>query len=242
MTSTGTRRLLSFLWSRNHADGSTHSDGKADFVWIDPRTGAAKAWLNNYPNSPRWLEQPEMARGVGASGSSVRFAVLQDTGRASYVAVDPNNGAISASLNGCKDLGPPPNNNTKPCVAINAYYTIKKYFVTTMNVVAYEDGKKVCEDFGVGHTLTDDIWTMKCSGITIKGKYRGAGRTDVWHYDNTKSGVTRDIPTSGTGTWSEQCKDNDPRDPEDHWTCLFATFASIDTCGMVLKPIAVPDS
>lgn len=37
--------------------------------------------------------------------------MLQDTARASYVAVDPTNGAISAWLNGCNNLGKPRRNN-----------------------------------------------------------------------------------------------------------------------------------
>ncbi|KAK2749084.1 hypothetical protein CKAH01_06581 [Colletotrichum kahawae] len=83
-----------------------NGDGKADYIWTRPRDGAAKVWLNNYPNQPTWLEQPEIAGGVGASGASIRYAVLQNTGRASYVAVDRSDGAISAWLNGCKEHGP----------------------------------------------------------------------------------------------------------------------------------------
>jgi hypothetical protein len=36
---------------------------------------------------------------------NVRYAQLQDTGRASYVAINPDDGAIAAWLNGCNDLG-----------------------------------------------------------------------------------------------------------------------------------------
>ncbi|KAK1448624.1 hypothetical protein CMEL01_07939 [Colletotrichum melonis] len=86
-------------------------DGKADYVWTRARDGAARVWLNNYPNQPTWLEQPEIAGGVGVSGSDVKYAILQNTGRASYVAVDRTNGAIAAWLNSCTQLGDHPRPN-----------------------------------------------------------------------------------------------------------------------------------
>ncbi|KAK1523960.1 uncharacterized protein CCOS01_09047 [Colletotrichum costaricense] len=88
-----------------------NGDGKADYVWTRARDGAARVWLNNYPNQPTWLEQPEIAGGVGVSGSDVRYAILQNTGRASYVAVDRTNGAIAAWLNSCTQLGDHPRPN-----------------------------------------------------------------------------------------------------------------------------------
>ncbi|KAI3557278.1 hypothetical protein CABS03_11863 [Colletotrichum abscissum] len=88
-----------------------NGDGKADYVWTCARDGAAGVWLNNYPNQPTWLEQPEIAGGVGVSGSDVRYAILQNTGRASYVAVDRTNGAIAAWLNSCTQLGDHPRPN-----------------------------------------------------------------------------------------------------------------------------------
>ncbi|TIC96910.1 hypothetical protein CH35J_007763 [Colletotrichum higginsianum] len=88
-----------------------NGDGKADYVWTRARDGAARVWLNNYPNQPTWLEQPEIAGGFGVSGNDVRYAILQNTGRASYVAVDRTNGAISAWLNSCVQLGDPPRPN-----------------------------------------------------------------------------------------------------------------------------------
>ncbi|KAK1526716.1 hypothetical protein CPAR01_13244 [Colletotrichum paranaense] len=88
-----------------------NGDGKADYVWTRARDGAARVWLNNYPNQPTWLEQPEIAGGVGVSGSDVRYAILQNTGRASYVAVDRTNGAIAAWLNSCTQLRDHPRPN-----------------------------------------------------------------------------------------------------------------------------------
>jgi hypothetical protein len=83
------------------------SDGKADYVWTRALDGAAFWYKNNYPNLPTWLPGIEIAGGVGTSGATVRYAKLQSTGRASYVAVNPTNGAIAAWLNGCDNLGAP---------------------------------------------------------------------------------------------------------------------------------------
>ncbi|KAL4861685.1 SGNH hydrolase-type esterase domain-containing protein [Aspergillus spectabilis] len=85
-----------------------NGDGKADYVWTRASDGAAWYWQNNYPNTPTWLEQGRIAGGVGTSGMNVRYAQLQDTGRASYVAINPDDGAIAAWLNRCNDLGPEP--------------------------------------------------------------------------------------------------------------------------------------
>lgn len=48
---------------------------------------------------------------MGVSGAAIRYAVLQNTGRASYVAVDRSDGSISAWLNGCNELGNVPRSN-----------------------------------------------------------------------------------------------------------------------------------
>ncbi|KAI9170782.1 hypothetical protein HJFPF1_00255 [Paramyrothecium foliicola] len=85
-----------------------NGDGKADYVWTRAHDGAAWVWLNNYPNKPTWLAQPQIAGGVGVSGADVRYATLQKTGRASYIAVDRNDGAIAGWLNGCNNLGASP--------------------------------------------------------------------------------------------------------------------------------------
>jgi hypothetical protein len=90
-----------------------NGDGRADYVWTNAMEGRVRVWLNNYPNQPPWLEQGEIATGVGTSGACVRWAVLQHTGRASYLAVDPNNAAVSAWLNGC-DSNIPPQSHPPP--------------------------------------------------------------------------------------------------------------------------------
>lgn len=89
----------------------TNGDGKADYVWTSILDGSVRVWFDNYPNLSTWLDQGNIAGGVGTSGANVRWATVQKTGRASYVAVDPNRGALAAWLNGCDNTGPEP---TKP--------------------------------------------------------------------------------------------------------------------------------
>ncbi|KAK7973640.1 elongation factor Tu GTP binding domain-containing protein [Apiospora arundinis] len=88
-------------------------DGRADYVWTSALDGRVRVWLNDYPKLPTWRAQGEVAGGVGTAGSNIRWAQLQGTGRADYVAVDPGTGAVAAWLNGCDALGddrprPPP--------------------------------------------------------------------------------------------------------------------------------------
>ncbi|KAL4939991.1 hypothetical protein BDV06DRAFT_224534, partial [Aspergillus oleicola] len=85
-----------------------NGDGKADYIWTRALDGAAYVWLNNYPNTPTWLERGQIASGVGSSGMTIRWADLQNTGRASYITVNPDDGSIAAWLNRCNDLGPKP--------------------------------------------------------------------------------------------------------------------------------------
>ncbi|KAL2066782.1 hypothetical protein VTL71DRAFT_2854 [Oculimacula yallundae] len=82
-----------------------NGDGKADYIWTHPTTGASTVWLNNFPMSPKYLQQPEIAGGVGVSGNNVRYVYVQKTGRASYVALDQNTGAFSAWLYNCPFRG-----------------------------------------------------------------------------------------------------------------------------------------
>ncbi|KAL2212798.1 hypothetical protein CC79DRAFT_1267941 [Sarocladium strictum] len=78
-----------------------NGDGKADYVWTRKFDGRTRVWFNNYPNSPRWREDGEIAGGVGTAGSNIRWGKLTSTGRADYIAIDPYNGAIAPWLNGC---------------------------------------------------------------------------------------------------------------------------------------------
>lgn len=78
-----------------------NGDGKADYVWTRKLDGRVLVWYNEYPNLPAWREGGEIAAGVGTSGANIRYARLTSTGRADYVAVDPESGAIAPWLNGC---------------------------------------------------------------------------------------------------------------------------------------------
>jgi hypothetical protein len=89
------------LLSSNFADQTLKSDGKADYIWTSALDGSVRAWYNNYPNQPTWLEQGKIADGVGISGNCIRYARITRLSKTSYVAVDPNTGAIAAWLNGC---------------------------------------------------------------------------------------------------------------------------------------------
>jgi hypothetical protein len=88
-------------------------DGKADYVWTQAHDGATIVHLNNCPNKPTWLPGQVVAGGVGTSGANVRFAGLQNTGRASYLAIDPSYGSLSAWHNGCTEIIPSKQNNTR---------------------------------------------------------------------------------------------------------------------------------
>lgn len=53
------------------------SDGKADYLWINPPNGIVRAWTDNYPDSPAWLDSGEYAGSVAMPGTNIRFAKLQ---------------------------------------------------------------------------------------------------------------------------------------------------------------------
>jgi FG-GAP-like repeat len=79
-------------------------DGKADYLWVDQTTGETKMWRNGGVGSGGnwiWTPQGEIATGVGAVGSLVRFADLGGTGRADYLTIVPNSLGVRQWLNGC---------------------------------------------------------------------------------------------------------------------------------------------
>jgi len=86
-------------------------DGKADYVWTSKLDGRARVWYNQYPDKPTWLEGGEIAGGVGTSGANIRYATLQNTGRADYVAIEPKTGAFAAWLGGCGLFNDSPKNH-----------------------------------------------------------------------------------------------------------------------------------
>lgn len=92
-------------------------DEKADYVWTRSIDGVAKVWYNNYEfkedgNEDKsrygWREGGVFASGVGANGDNVRYAIMDKSGRSSYVVLDPATGAPAAWLNGCDNKGDSP--------------------------------------------------------------------------------------------------------------------------------------
>ncbi|KAL5347503.1 hypothetical protein ACLOAV_007815 [Pseudogymnoascus australis] len=94
-----------------------NGDEKADYVWTRSIDGVAKVWYNNYEFKEEgqedksrygWREGGVFASGVGANGDNVRYAIMDKSGRSSYVVLDPATGAPAAWLNGCDDKGDSP--------------------------------------------------------------------------------------------------------------------------------------
>lgn len=80
-------------------------DGKADYLIIDPSTGAITAWQNNGGDNggPGWSYLGQVAKGAGPS-ALVRFGDVNGDGKADFLVVDPNTGAVTAWLNNGMDL------------------------------------------------------------------------------------------------------------------------------------------
>jgi lysophospholipase L1-like esterase len=92
------------------APGSTvqfadvNGDGLADYLVVDPTSGAVQVWLNGGPNPAGgqyfWYPQGTVAAGVLAPpGSQVIFADINHDGYADYLSVSSVNGSIKAWLN-----------------------------------------------------------------------------------------------------------------------------------------------
>lgn len=80
-----------------------NGDGKADYIYLDDKTGAVQAYMNggkntNAANGWLWIETGKIASGV-APGKQVHFADINGDGKADYLAVD-GAGAVTAYLNG----------------------------------------------------------------------------------------------------------------------------------------------
>lgn len=207
-------------------------------MWLNPLDGSSKVWFNNYPNKPTWLEQPEIAGGVGISGSSVRWAYLQDTGRASYVAMDPDTGALSAWLNGCPDRGPPPQVNKNPCVSVRGIFRYHLFTGDTVNIEFYEDGKLVCKGRAHKFLASDEtVWDVGCDDkVTSRGSLDGARGDEGWSYENSDGPVIRKLEFALDASWTIECGGRENRPIR----CLRQTFHSRDKCGMELEPIDKP--
>ena len=77
-----------------------NGDGFDDYLAV-AGNGAMSPWLNIGAKPGGWLWYPKgvVATGVGAPGTSIRFAELNGDRRADYVVVDPQSGALRAWLN-----------------------------------------------------------------------------------------------------------------------------------------------
>ncbi len=80
-----------------------NNDGYADYLVVDPATGAVKAWLNgggaSAGGSWTWTALGTIADGGGTNGWPVQFADIDGDGAADYLVVAPSNGATWAWLN-----------------------------------------------------------------------------------------------------------------------------------------------
>ncbi|KAM3502822.1 hypothetical protein MY11210_008947 [Beauveria gryllotalpidicola] len=73
-------------------------------------TGRCKSGSTCIRSGPRWRHVGVVRARVGTAGANTRFAKLTGTrrrrtgsGRADYVVVEPDTGAVAAWLNGCED-------------------------------------------------------------------------------------------------------------------------------------------
>ncbi|KAL6354196.1 hypothetical protein LRP88_12530 [Fusarium phalaenopsidis] len=81
-----------------------NGDGLADYVWTQSIDGAVRVWLNQYPEP--WKDIGVISGDAGTSGNNIRWATLQEGGRADFIIIDPKTGAIGAWLNSCDNLAP----------------------------------------------------------------------------------------------------------------------------------------
>jgi hypothetical protein len=80
-----------------------NGDGKADYIIIDDKTGAATVYINGGQNSNanlgwNWIPSGKIASGI-APGKTIQFADIDGDGKADYLSVDAR-GGVTAYLNG----------------------------------------------------------------------------------------------------------------------------------------------
>ncbi|MFE1442709.1 GDSL-type esterase/lipase family protein, partial [Streptomyces sp. NPDC058739] len=84
-----------------------NGDGRTDYLQVNDNS-SVKAWINGGPNPKdpadarsEWLWWPQgtIANGVGATGSSIRFADINGDGRTDYLQVNDNS-SVKAWING----------------------------------------------------------------------------------------------------------------------------------------------
>ncbi|KAH7006558.1 SGNH hydrolase-type esterase domain-containing protein [Fusarium venenatum] len=73
-----------------------NGDGKADYVWIHPKTGEIRCWINNLPD--HWTPAGGNSNGVIGSGvgpaETIYIADMNGDGMADYLVVDPSKGSV----------------------------------------------------------------------------------------------------------------------------------------------------
>lgn len=81
-------------------------DGKADYLVVDVHTGALTCWLNHLPApwAPAGADGGIIADGAGP-GNAIFFADMNGDGKADYLVVDDNSGAVTVFWNGGADPG-----------------------------------------------------------------------------------------------------------------------------------------
>ncbi|KAJ4208903.1 hypothetical protein NW759_013504 [Fusarium solani] len=77
-----------------------NGDGKADYVWIHPKTGEIGCWLNNLPKpwSPAGNNNSIIGSGVGPA-KTIFLADMNGDGMDDYLVVDPDNGSVQVWWN-----------------------------------------------------------------------------------------------------------------------------------------------
>ncbi|KAJ4199065.1 hypothetical protein NW767_008648 [Fusarium falciforme] len=72
-----------------------NGDGKTDYVWIHPKTGEIRCWLNNLPKpwSPAGNNNSIIGSGVGPA-KTIFLADMNGDGMDDYLVVDPDNGSV----------------------------------------------------------------------------------------------------------------------------------------------------
>ncbi|CCT67685.1 uncharacterized protein FFUJ_14670 [Fusarium fujikuroi IMI 58289] len=72
-----------------------NGDGKADYIWIHPKTGEITCWLNNLPKpwSKAGKNNGIIGSGVGPA-KTIYLADMNGDGMDDYLVVDPDNGSV----------------------------------------------------------------------------------------------------------------------------------------------------
>ncbi|KAK5000912.1 hypothetical protein LTR66_000329 [Elasticomyces elasticus] len=141
-------------------------DGKADFLIVNPTTGAVDCYINGGANTNAnggwiWIPRGQIASGIGA-GAGVRFADIDGDGRADYIWL-AKNGAATVYIN--------------------------KVFIIPNNWVPANDGKPIAS--GVGASRSE----VRFADINGDGRadylwlHTVDGAADVWYNGGADTGA-----------------------------------------------------